>query len=118
MYLTPVDPVRRLVTAIIAIVIIGIMLFLYGMFLESPALISAFLSLQASLLEESVTTRVLEQSMPGVPDQLFMLASVLIIAGAALDVWRRLHLEHSHPLSNDPFEVMGHDRVLEEPHIL
>jgi hypothetical protein len=119
MLLTPIDPMRRLVTASVGLVLAGLILFLYGMFLSNPALYTSVLSVRASLLGQEITDIMIQQTLPHVPEQLFILAALLIIAGASLDVWRRLHVQFgSHlPISNDPFEMLGHDHI-DEIHIL
>ena len=118
MLLTPVAPMRRLVTASVGLVLAGLMLFLYGMFISNPALYTSVLSLRASLLGQEVTDIMIQQTLPHVPEQLFILAALLVMAGASLDVWRRLHVQFgSHlPVSNDPFEMMGHE-MIDEVHI-
>jgi hypothetical protein len=88
------DTMRRLTTASAALVFCGILLFFYAMFASDPALQGAALSLRASLLGGEIVTP--PGRIPPAPDAVFLTGCVLIIAGAVLDVWRRLHVSSPH----------------------
>ena len=108
-----------LIRLAIATIICGVIIFLYGIIISNPAIFSSVLVIKASLLGgESI---VISSALPSVPQELFIFACALIITGASIDVWMRLHSHyHCHSdhaaLSNDPFDYMNHDHVLEEPH--
>ncbi len=109
-----VDPTRRLVTATIGLVLAGILLYLMGLIMSVPAL-----SIHASLLFGTMDPTSVVGVDPATAQGLFFLASILIVAGASLDVWRRLHIVFPHGYGG-PFDPMlgdGHDKVLDEPHI-
>lgn len=85
-----VDPTRRLVTATVGLIIAGILFFLYGMFVTVPEIFSFILS--ASLIGGGTTSSVIGIDPAGARGA-FLLGSLLMILGAAIDVWRRLHVE-------------------------
>lgn len=89
-----VDPMRRLMTASVILVVCGILLLFYAMFASDPALQGSVLSLQASLLKSA--TPMPPGAIPPAPDAVFLLSCALIVLGAALDVWRRLHVFPPH----------------------
>jgi hypothetical protein len=120
---TQTDHYSFLIRFVIATTICGIIIFLYGMIISNPALYSSVLAVKASLLGgEGI---VIGNALPSAPQGLFLFACVLIITGASVDVWMRLHPHLYHHAnhtnqknhSNDPFDYLNHDHVLEEPHM-
>lgn len=88
------------------------------MIVSNPVLYSSVLAVKASLLGQE--EMVLHEALPAVPQGLFLFACVLIITGASIDVWMRLHPHAGHGHaghSNDPFDYLNHDHVMEEPHM-
>jgi hypothetical protein len=116
------DPYSFLIRLVIATIVCGIIIFVYGMIISNPALYSSVLAIRANLLGGDI---VISNALPSVPQGLFIFASTLVVIGASVDVWLRLHphlYRHANrpnqkSYSNDPFDYLNHDHVLEEPHM-
>lgn len=90
-------PAHPLHTAAIGISFAGIVFFFYGLVVSVPELFHVALYLRAALLspftEQSPATAIIGiDPMSG--KGLFLLATLLIVVGASIDVWRRLHDKH------------------------
>ncbi len=73
----------------IILVVVGVLFFLSGLLLDVPIA----LSFTASILFLGESTSAVGVD-PATTQGLFLLASILIVFGAGMDVWRRLHLLH------------------------
>lgn len=83
-------------TAAIGICFAGVVFFLYGLIVSVPEFFHGALYLHAALLspftEHGPSTAIIGiDPMSG--RGLFLLATLLIVVGASIDVWRRLHQE-------------------------
>ncbi len=97
------DSERRLYHASIALVLAGIVFFFYGLVISVPELFEGVINIRASLLSSFLQDSALifqHQTVPTVgldpasARGAFLLAIFLVIFGATLDVWRRLHPLH------------------------
>jgi len=83
-------------TAAIGICFAGVVFFLYGLIVSVPEFFHGALYLHAALLS-SFTKESPFPAIIGIDPMsgkgLFLLATLLIVVGASLDVWRRLHQE-------------------------
>ena len=84
-----IDPSRHLVKTSIILVVVGFIFFFFGLLIDFPSA----LSFTASILFPGAPTSALGVD-PATTQGLFLMASILIVFGAGMDVWRRLHLLH------------------------
>lgn len=89
-------------TAAIGICFAGVVFFLYGLIVSVPELFHGALYLHAALLlpftEQSPSAAIIGiDPMSG--KGLFLMATLLIVVGASLDVWRRLHKDSNNGIT-------------------
>lgn len=80
---------RHPVKMSVILFVVGVLFLLFGFLIETPAA----LYFSASLFFTGSPISALGAD-PATVQGLFLLASVLIVFGAGVDVWRRLHLLH------------------------
>lgn len=85
-----IDPSRHLVKTSLILVVVGFIFFFFGLLMDAPVA----LSFTASILFPGEPTSALGVD-PSTTQGIFLLASILIVFGAGMDVWRRLHLPKS-----------------------
>jgi len=89
----PIHSPHHLHKAAVSMCLAGILFFLYGVIVSVPEFFNGALFLRASLLPHNDPSPALIGIDPMSGRGVFFLAIVLIVIGATIDVWRRLHHE-------------------------
>lgn len=88
---THIHPERALSNVSIALATTGVFLFAYGAFMTTPTLREKVLPLPPQI--ETIAPLHSAAPLRKVPSSVFLAGSLLIVASATLDVWRRLGRE-------------------------
>lgn len=90
-------------TAAIGISFAGVVFFLYGLIVSVPELFHGAMYLHAALLSPFTMEKSPSSAIIGIDPMsgkgLFLLATLLIVVGASIDVWRRLHKDSSNGIT-------------------